>query len=401
MKQAEILALAVMAAALGGCANMTETQKGTAAGAGIGAVAGGVIGAATAGGHRGRSATTGAAAGAAIGALGGYIWSKKMEEQRAKMAEASKGTGIDVSKTADNRLKLNIPADAGFDVGRSEIKPALGSVLTKFSSTLNEHTVTAISIVGHTDNTGSDAVNNPLSIQRANATRDFLMARGVAMNRITTAGRGEREPIAGNDSDAGRAQNRRVEIYIAEAAAQESARRGKRRTAAISTHGRALRRRSFLLALSAAPIAACGGGSAAQAPPVARGSRLRGVGITQQSQTWSALSSPSPSRGRRRGFAKRSFAPPKRRAHTSARLRNGWGWVAEPVRPHPPPNRCAATVRLAGRTGCGGARPSLANPRLAPLEEGRVCRPSSQLLSKTAALQDGRRLNAAAAWGSR
>ena len=220
MNQTKVLVLSAVAAVLAGCANMTETQKGTASGAGIGAIAGGVIGAATAGGNRSKSATTGAAAGAALGALGGYIWSKKMEEQRAKMEQASQGTGIDVSKTADNRLKLNIPADAGFDVGRSEIKPALGGVLTKFSSTLNEHTVTAISIVGHTDNTGSDAVNNPLSIQRANATRDFLMARGVAMNRITTAGRGEREPIASNDSDAGRAQNRRVEIFIAEAAPQ-------------------------------------------------------------------------------------------------------------------------------------------------------------------------------------
>ena len=218
MQHTSALALAVVAAVLAGCANMTETQKGTASGAGIGAVAGGVLGAATAGGHTGRSATTGAAAGAAIGAIGGYIWSKKMEEQRARMAEASKGTGIDVSKTADNRLKLNIPADAGFDVGKAEVRPALAGALTRFAAALNEHAVTAISIVGHTDNTGSDAVNNPLSIHRANATRDYLMARGVAMNRITTAGRGEREPIASNDTDSGRAQNRRVEIFIAETA---------------------------------------------------------------------------------------------------------------------------------------------------------------------------------------
>lgn len=222
MQHTPVIALAAIAAAIAtlaaGCANVTETQKGTAAGAGIGAIAGGVIGAATAGGHRGKSAATGAAAGAAVGAIGGYIWSKKMEEQRAKMAEASKGTGIDVSKTADNRLKLNIPADAGFDLNRAEIKPALGNVLTRFASTMNEHTVTALSIVGHTDNTGSDAINNPLSIQRANATRDYLMSRGVAMNRITTAGRGEREPITTNDNETGRAQNRRVEIYIAEVA---------------------------------------------------------------------------------------------------------------------------------------------------------------------------------------
>lgn len=215
------LTLTLTALLVSGCANMTETQKGTATGAGIGAVAGGLIGAATAGGHRGRSAATGAAVGAAAGAVGGYVWSKKMEEQRARMAEAAHGTGIDVSRTADNRLKLNIPADAGFDVGRTEIRPALATVLTQFASTLNQHNVTTISIVGHTDSTGSDAINNPLSVERANATRDYLTARGVAPGRISTAGRGEREPLANNDTEAGRAQNRRVEIFIAEAAPQQ------------------------------------------------------------------------------------------------------------------------------------------------------------------------------------
>ncbi len=212
------ISLSVAAFVLSGCANMTETQKGTATGAGIGAAVGGLLGVATAGGHKGRSAATGAAVGAAAGAIGGYVWSKKMEEQRAQMAEASRGTGIDVSRTADNRLKLNIPADAGFDVGRTEIRPALGSALSQFASTLNQHTVTTLSIVGHTDSTGSDAVNNPLSLERANATRDFLTARGVAPGRISTAGRGEHEPVASNDTPTGRAQNRRVEIYIAEPA---------------------------------------------------------------------------------------------------------------------------------------------------------------------------------------
>lgn len=219
MKLGHLVAMTAAAAvALTGCANMTETQKGTATGAGIGAVAGAVIGAATAGGNRSRSATTGAAVGAAVGAIGGYVWSKKMEEQRQKMEQASRGTGIDVTRTADNRLKLNIPADAGFDVNRSEVKPALGNVLDRFASTMNEHVVTTIQIVGHTDSTGTDAVNNPLSVARAQATRDRLVARGVAAQRIAIEGRGEREPIASNDTEAGRAQNRRVEIYIAEAA---------------------------------------------------------------------------------------------------------------------------------------------------------------------------------------
>jgi outer membrane protein OmpA-like peptidoglycan-associated protein len=216
-----VTAMAAGALALAGCAEMSETQKGTAAGAGIGAASGAVIGAATAGGHRGRSAATGAAIGGAVGAIGGYIWSKKMEESRQKMEQASQGTGIDVTRTADNRLKLNIPSDAGFDTNRSEIRPALRSVLDKFAGTLNEHTVTTIAVIGHTDSTGSDAVNNPLSLARAQSTRDYLVGRGVAPVRISVDGRGEREPVAGNDTESGRAANRRVEIYIAEAAPQK------------------------------------------------------------------------------------------------------------------------------------------------------------------------------------
>lgn len=209
---------AVAALVTTGCANMSETQRGTATGAGVGAVAGAVIGAATAGGNRSRSATTGAAVGAGVGALGGYIWSKRMEEQRQKMQQASAGTGIGVSQTADNRLRANIPADAGFQTNRSDIQPNLRSVLDRFAATMNEHSVTTIEIVGHTDNTGSDSVNDPLSVARANATRDYLVSRGVSPQRIATAGRGERQPIASNDNESGRAQNRRVEIFVAEAA---------------------------------------------------------------------------------------------------------------------------------------------------------------------------------------
>ena len=77
-----------------------------------------------------------------------------------------------------------------------------------------------MAIIGHTDNTGSDAINNPLSVNRANAARDYLVGRGVAAQRIATDGRGSREPVADNSSAQGRAKNRRVEIYVAEPAAR-------------------------------------------------------------------------------------------------------------------------------------------------------------------------------------
>jgi outer membrane protein OmpA-like peptidoglycan-associated protein len=204
-----------VALALGGCANMTETQEGTAKGAAIGAAAGALLGAATGGS---KSATQGAVIGAGAGALGGYIWSKKMQEQKAAMEQATAGTGVAVSQTADNRLKMEIPADISFDVGRSAIKSNMAGVLNQFATTLNANTATSISIIGHTDSTGSDAINNPLSLDRANSARDYLIARGVAVARFHTEGRGSREPVADNGSAEGRAKNRRIEVYVAEPA---------------------------------------------------------------------------------------------------------------------------------------------------------------------------------------
>ena len=209
-------ALTLSVGALSGCANMSETERTTGTGAAIGAVAGGLIGAATAGGNRGKSAATGAAIGAAIGAGGGYLWSQRMQEQKAAMEQATQGTGVNVTQTADNQLKLEIPSDISFDPGRYDIKPNLRPVLDRFATTLNQNPVTNITIIGHTDNTGSDAVNNPLSVNRAAATRDYLVARGVASNRIAIDGRGSREPIADNATTAGRDMNRRVEIFVAE-----------------------------------------------------------------------------------------------------------------------------------------------------------------------------------------
>lgn len=206
------LALAI---ALGGCANMSETQQGTAKGAAIGAAAGALLGAATGGS---KSAGKGAVLGAGAGALGGYIWSKKMQEQKAAMEQATVGTGVAVSQTADNRLKMEIPADISFDVGRSAIKSNMAGVLNQFATTLNANTATSISIIGHTDSTGSDAINNPLSLDRANSARDYLIARGVAVARFHTEGRGSREPVADNGSTEGRAKNRRIEVYVAEPA---------------------------------------------------------------------------------------------------------------------------------------------------------------------------------------
>lgn len=210
-----LLTVSVGSTGLVGCANMSETQRTTGTGAAIGAAAGAVIGGVRGGG---RSAATGAVIGGALGAGGGYLWSRHMQEQKASMEQATRGTGVQVSQTADNQLKLDIPSDISFDSGRYEIKPNLRPILDRFATTLNQNPVTTVRIVGHTDSTGSDAVNGPLSVNRASATRDYLAARGVASSRIAIDGRGAHEPVADNGTAAGRAANRRVEIFVAEAA---------------------------------------------------------------------------------------------------------------------------------------------------------------------------------------
>ncbi|MFT3812878.1 MAG: OmpA family protein [Acidovorax sp.] len=206
-----LAAAATAALVLSGCANMDDTQRRTATGAGVGAVAGAAIGAVT-GGHAG----TGAVIGAGVGALGTYIWSQRMERQKHEMEQATQGTGVGVSQTADNQLRLNIPSDISFDTNRADIKSNFAPILDRFAEGLRNNPNAEVRIVGHTDSTGSDAINNPLSLERAESTRNYLTARGVSGARIQVEGRGSREPIASNDTAQGRAQNRRVEIYMGE-----------------------------------------------------------------------------------------------------------------------------------------------------------------------------------------
>jgi outer membrane protein OmpA-like peptidoglycan-associated protein len=206
-----VAGMAAAALLLGGCAdmNMSKTQRDAAIGAGVGAVAGAVIG----------GDTKGAVIGGALGAAGGYVWSKHMADKKAAMERATQGTGVAVTQTQDNQLKLQIPSDVSFDTGRSDIKPELRPVLDQFANGLSGQPNTEVRIIGHTDNVGSDAVNDPLSLARARAARDYLAARGVNPGRIMIEGRGEREPVATNATADGRAQNRRVEIFLAERAA--------------------------------------------------------------------------------------------------------------------------------------------------------------------------------------
>lgn len=204
-----IAAVAAAVAMLAGCETMDERTKGTAAGAAIGALGGAVISKATGG-----KAGTGAVVGGVVGAVGGNLWSKRMEDKRRAMEQATAGTGIDVARTPDNQLKVNVPSDLSFAVGRADLQPSLRPVLDQFAKGLDQ--TMHVRIVGHTDSTGNDTINDPLSLARARTVRDYLEDRGVPAARLEIAGRGSREPVADNGSDAGRAKNRRVEIFLRE-----------------------------------------------------------------------------------------------------------------------------------------------------------------------------------------
>ena len=126
-----LLALAAAAMFATGCQNMGEREKGTAKGAGIGAIAGAAIGSGT--GNAGK----GAVIGAGVGAVVGNLWSKHMEDKRKAMEKATEGTGISVARTDDNQLKVNVPSDFSFDVGRSDVKGNMRPVLDEFARGLD------------------------------------------------------------------------------------------------------------------------------------------------------------------------------------------------------------------------------------------------------------------------
>ena len=205
--------------ALAGCTETSKSQS-TAIGAGIGAVAGGIIGGMTSGGGAGRVAI-GAGIGAAIGAGGGYIWGSHMEKQKEEMQQATQGTGIEVTQTEDNQLKIKVPSDVSFAVGKADISPQFGSVLDTFAEGLKTNHTTTVAIYGFTDNTGTDAINLPLSRERAANVRYYLVSKGVAFERFYIEGHGASNPVADNSTAEGRAKNRRVEIYVADSSQKQ------------------------------------------------------------------------------------------------------------------------------------------------------------------------------------
>lgn len=178
----------------------------TAWGTGIGAAAGAGIGA-LAGGEKG------ALIGAGVGALAGAGTGAYMDVQARKLRAELVGTGVQV-KEMDGRVYLIMPGNITFDTNEAVIKPGFQPVLNSIAKVIKEYNKTMVQVYGYTDNTGSAATNNALSLRRATAVSNYLRLQGVDGNRIITDGLGSANPIASNATASGREQNRRVEIAL-------------------------------------------------------------------------------------------------------------------------------------------------------------------------------------------
>jgi outer membrane protein OmpA-like peptidoglycan-associated protein len=214
MKKTAFLALASVA--LAGCtthADGTQSTNKTAVGAGIGALAGGILGNRASGDHRARNTVIGAAAGAAVGGGIGYMMDRQESELRQQLASERSQHAVEIERVRDDLLKLTLANEVSFDVDSATVKPSFKPSLAKVADVLKEYD-TQLTVVGHTDSSGSESYNQQLSERRARAVRDELVRLGVPSSRLSAIGRGEFEPRADNSSTSGRAQNRRVEILV-------------------------------------------------------------------------------------------------------------------------------------------------------------------------------------------
>lgn len=186
-----------------------KTSKTTMGGI-IGAVTGAAAGAATSSkGDRKKGILIGAASGGLIGAgVGQY-----MDRQEAELRERLEGTGVRVKRDGD-QIELIMPGNITFEVNKSNIRPSFHDVLQSVVLVVKEFDQTAIAVGGHTDSTGGFELNQKLSEDRAQAVASFMLDEGVAQGRLHTRGYGPRFPVASNDTEEGRAQNRRVEIQL-------------------------------------------------------------------------------------------------------------------------------------------------------------------------------------------
>ena len=207
---AGMLAAALVPMALG-CASLNHKEEGVIIGAGAGGAVGAVVG------HATGSTERGAIIGAVVGGVAGGVIGHQMDQQAQELAYAIPGATV---QRVGEGIAVTFPEGTLFPYDSDQLMPGARDNMRLFAQSLVKYPATRTMIVGHTDSRGTTSYNADLSERRATATANFLSGEGVVRSRISTAGRGESEPIAGNDTEAGRQQNRRVEvaIYASEAA---------------------------------------------------------------------------------------------------------------------------------------------------------------------------------------
>ena len=199
-------AVIAAAATLAACSQATQNRdRGAAIGATVGAAAGAVIG------NQSNNTARGAIIGAVVGGAAGAIIGHQMDVQARAIEQNN--PGVIVERIGEG-IRVTFTEGLLFDHNSDVLRANARTALANFARQLEDYPNTNIMIVGHTDNTGSDAYNHDLSHRRANATREFLISQGVAANRFQVVGKGEAEPVTTNETAEGRQQNRRVEVAL-------------------------------------------------------------------------------------------------------------------------------------------------------------------------------------------
>ncbi|EWC91865.1 OmpA family protein [Porphyromonas catoniae] len=183
----------------------------TAKGAGIGAGAGAIIGAGV--GRVAGNTALGAIIGGVVGGTAGTLIGKKMDKQKKELEEQVKNAKIE-SVNEGQAIRVTFDSGILFATNSSTLSSTSQNSLRSFAANLKANSQTDMLIIGHTDNTGSDRINDPLSLNRASSVRSFLSAQGVDSSRMRVDGKGSHEPVADNSTASGRKENRRVEVYI-------------------------------------------------------------------------------------------------------------------------------------------------------------------------------------------
>ena len=196
-----------------GCSNMSKTGKGTLIGSGAGAAIGAGLGAII--GKDGKGAAIGAAIGTAVGAGAGAVIGKKMDK-KAEELKALENAQVETVEDQNGLEAIKVTFNSGilFDTNKADLKQASKNELSQFATKMSDMVDTDITIYGHTDSSGNDAINQPLSEKRAQSVADYLKNCGISSSRMTVEGKSSSMPVADNATKEGKAQNRRVEIYI-------------------------------------------------------------------------------------------------------------------------------------------------------------------------------------------